>query len=328
VSPTDRTLDFSLLIKIVILFILSVFVGALLAPPIYNGLISAGRSFESVSLLREVEFEKLVSRCVLISVLIGAFLMMRCAGLVTLEKQGFRRGVQWKTRLAVGFILGMASMAILLAAGGLTGAYVPGGESIWSVRFCLKMLGNLVGALLVGFIEEWLFRGVIFGTLRKAVGVAVAVLIASVFFSVVHFARPENPFGIVHASWDSAFRLMPYMFTYDDIRWSYEGFKMATLFFMGVSLCYFYARFRNLYFVIGLHAGWVWIMRFGDAFFDDRNQQILPYCFGPTPGIAKSGVALAMSLLFALLAAVIYYVHAGKREAMTLNDLPAEPSDG
>ncbi|MDD4737585.1 MAG: CPBP family intramembrane metalloprotease, partial [Kiritimatiellae bacterium] len=185
-SPNDKTPDLYLLIKIVLLFVFSVLAGGLLAPPIYNGLISLGRVFEPFSVLRELEFEKLVSRCVLISVLIGAFLMMRCAGLVTLEKQGFERGVRWKTWLAGGFILGMVSMALLLLASGLTGAYVPGAEWAGSTRFWLKMIGNLVGALLVGYIEEWLFRGVIFGTLRKAVGVAAGVLVASVFFSVVH----------------------------------------------------------------------------------------------------------------------------------------------
>ena len=295
--------DFRLLLRVVGLFVLSVMAGGLLAPVLYNGMISLGRSLPYLSVLRETEFEKVTSRCVLIAVLGGAFLMMRCAGMTSLEKQGFARGTPWKTLLGGGFAVGMLSMALLLAAAGFTGAYVPGATG-WGARFWLKMLGNLVGAVLVGYIEEWLFRGVIFGTLRKAMGIAAAVLVSSAFFSLVHFARPENPMGVVFAHWYSAFQLMPHMFTYDDIRWSYEGFKMATLFFMGATLCLFYVRFGSLYFIIGLHAGWVWIMRFGDEVFDDRNAAVLAYWFGPTPGIAKSGIALAMSMVFALYAAV------------------------
>lgn len=313
--PTDKAPDFKLLVQIVFLFVFSVMAGGLLAPPLYNGLLLLGRLIPALSVLREIEFEKLAARCVLLSVLGGAFLMMRCAGLNTLKKQGFERGVRWQAMLAGGFLLGMVSMALLLLAAGLTGAYLPDPRIQWNIVFWLKMLGNLTGALLIGYIEEWLFRGVVFGTLRKACGVAVAVVTAGLFFSLVHFARPENPFGIVHASWDSTFRLLPYLFTVDDIRWSYEGFKMPTLFFMGVSLCFFYARFKNLYFVIGLHAGWVWIMRFGDEFFDDRNQAVLTYFFGPTPGIAKSGAALVMSIFFALLSAIVYYLHRNRREA-------------
>lgn len=305
-STNNKAFDLRLLFCVVGIFALSVMAGGLMAPLLYNLLVGLGRGASCCSVLRETEFEKVTSRCVLLAVLGGAFLMMRCAGMTTLEKQGFQRGVRWKSLLAGGFAAGILSMALLLVLAGVTGAYLPGAVG-WGAKLWIKMAGNLIGAVLVGYMEEWLFRGVIFGTLRKAMGVLAAVLVSSVFFSLVHFARPENPVGVVFGHWDSAFRLMPYMFTYDDIRWGYEGYKMATLFFMGVTLCFFYAYFRNLYFIIGLHTGWVWIMRLGDAVFDDRNTAVLSHWFGPTPGVVKSGVALVMSILFALFAAVLYY---------------------
>jgi membrane protease YdiL (CAAX protease family) len=296
---------YKLPVTIVAIFVLSVVVGGLLAPLLFNVLLWLGRNVEAFAGLRQLPFEKVTSRCVLLSVLGGAFVMMRCAGLTTAGKQGFRRGARWKGAVGRGFLMGGVTMALLLAAAWLTDAYVlrAGGMTgkLW-----LKTVGNLVGAMLIGYIEEWLFRGVIFGSLRKAMGVIAAALISSAFFSAVHFARPENPVGVVYGHWYSAFQLMPHLFSSGDFYWGHEGYKAFTLFFMGLTLCLFYAWRGDLYFIIGLHAGWVWVMRIGDYIFDDRNREVLPRLFGPTPGIAKSGLALLMSALFAGVALGMY----------------------
>jgi len=47
-------------------------------------------------------------------------------------------------------------------------------------------------------------------------------------------------------------------------------------------------------------------MRIGDYVFDDRNKEVLPLLFGPTPGIVKSGLAAIMSILFTAYALVFY----------------------
>ena len=297
----------TLLLKIVFIFILSVIAGGLLAPPIFNGLIWLGRSVSGLAFLRQILFEKVVNRCVMLAVLGGAFWMMKSAGLTSWQKQGFERGINWKKPLGAGFGIGVVSMSLLLLAAWLSGAYIPVAEGLLSLSLWLKLLVNLIGAMLIGYVEEWLFRGVIFGTLRKGMGVFMGALVAGLFYSAVHFARPENPVGVVYAHWDSAFRLMPYMFTWTDFYWPFEGCKFLMLFFMGISLCYIYVAEGNLYVVIGLHAGWVWIMRLGDYVFDDRVEGVWAWLFGPTPGVVKSGLALIMSIMFALAGVVLYY---------------------
>ena len=299
-------------LKLTAVFVLSVVCGALVTPYVFNLLIWMGRTVPMLESWREILFEKVANRIVMITVVAGAFVMARLAGINSRAASGLPRGVPGKKTFYQGFVLGIVTMLGVLLAAWATGAYVFR-ENGWGWPFALKMSGNLVGALLVGFVEEWLFRGIFFGALCKAFGVWGAALSSSVLFSLVHFARTENPIGVVHGRWYSAFELMPHMFTHDDVYWPYEGFKMITLFFMGLCLCFFYARHGHIFYIIGLHAGWVWAMRFGDYAFAFRNREVMMLLFGPTSGVSKSGAALLLAVVFTGISIFLYMGRKGNQ---------------
>jgi hypothetical protein len=66
---------------------------------------------------------------------------------------------------------------------------------------------------------------------------------------------------------------------------------------MGVTLCLYYEKQGHLFFVIGLHGGWVWAMRLGGHYLD-RNREMLEPLFGRGDLIAKSPLALLVVLIF------------------------------
>jgi membrane protease YdiL (CAAX protease family) len=162
----------------------------------------------------------------------------------------------------------------------------------------------MVGAVIVGVVEEILFRGLLFSVLRRGFGVMTGVLITSLVFAAVHFADPEPPVGVVYGRWYAGLRLLTYMFTPHDMIW-YSANMFFTLFFMGLTLAFLRAHYKSIYMDIGLHAGWVWMMRTAGLVVS-RQKSVYPWLFGPSTTVAKSGVALLLAVLLAVIAVSLY----------------------
>jgi hypothetical protein len=281
-----------------VMFIGALLAGALLAPHLFNGLLYLGRSISWLEGLRYVEFEKVANRCVIGALLVAVWPGLKLTGLNSWRKLGLRRSAGWKRHLLLGLGLSIASMVILYIVGWSMGAYYV--RETFKRGFAGKMLTYFVGAILVGLIEETFFRGAIFGMLRKGFGLVAGAMLASVLFSAVHFASPEPTVGVVYGHWDAGLRMLPHMFSEVDFRWEF-GFMAVTLFLMGLTLCFFYAYFENIYLAMGLHAGWVWGMKVGDYFIERARYPHL-VLFGPSMTVAKSVVAILLMSLFMMVA--------------------------
>jgi membrane protease YdiL (CAAX protease family) len=115
----------------------------------------------------------------------------------------------------------------------------------------------VVSALVVALIEEILFRGVLFGALRRAADWRWALLVTSGIYAIVHFfGAPRTELPI---TWSSGMEILPAMLA---------GFvnvaelipAAITLTVAGVVLGLSFQRLGHLWFAIGLHAGWVlWV---------------------------------------------------------------------
>ena len=277
-----------LLLWIVGLFAASLLLGALLAAPVFNFVLCLGRNFQSLESLRDVEFERVASRCVLIVLLLSSVPVFKRAGMRGWRDVGFLPDGRWWKPAGLGLLIGSAATALIFVGGWALGAYEI--RDILERGAVEKSMVYFVGALLVGVIEEGLFRGALFGALRRSVGFWGGAVIASVVYSAVHFAKPRPPISAVYGHWYSGFDLIPHMFNTVDM--GPQSFPLAlTLFLLGVVLCAFYQRTGSLYFSIGLHAGLVWLMRIG-GYFLERNEARMPWLFGDSDVVSKSYIAL------------------------------------
>jgi uncharacterized protein len=268
--------------------------GALLAPPLFNFLLWLGRTVPALEFLRDTEFESLISRILLILVLCVVLPMALRRSRLHWRDLGWTSQAGWWRPMTRAWLVGVVSMGLLFVMGWALKAYVFEPQS--AGRIARAMATYLVGALLVGVIEETLFRGALFGFLRGRLGFWRAAVIGSFLFSVVHFARPQPATGVVYGHWTSGFSLVPGMFK--ELMTPYNGFPSSlTLFLMGFVLCAFYDRFGSLYVVAGLHAGWVWAMRIGTVLFT-RDGEVLDGLFGRGMDISKTYVVLWVALAF------------------------------
>src|SRR5208283_2434134 len=118
-------------------------------------------------------------------------------------------------------------------------------------------------AAIVATIEEILFRGGIFGGLRRILHWQLALIASSLIFALVHFLQRAEFTGPV--AWNSGLILLPRMLGgFADLHTLVPDFFNLTLagFLLGLA----YQRTGNLYFSIGLHAGWIFWLKTYDAF--------------------------------------------------------------
>lgn len=281
--------------------------GSVLAPWVFNLILTIGRSGERFSAWREVEFQSVLSRCLLLVFLLGGLWFMRqrklrWSGIPFL--QGGDRGKEFLR----GLLIGLATMGLAVGLGWVLGAYVPKEELARGLK---KIPGALLGAMLIGLIEESLFRGMLFNALRKHCGAIFSVLMGSALFMVLHFAEAEPPRGTVVAHWYTGFEMLGHSFHLGHGLYHYWPYAL-TLFTMGALMCVLYEQKRNIFFIAGLHAGWVALMRSGSLCFS-RENDVLPLLYGNGNVIAKTWMAFAVCAVF--LAVVLFVRRKGQAEA-------------
>ncbi len=245
-------------LRALVIYLVVVFIGgALLAPWLYRLAQAAGHSFPQIA---SAPFHRFVNRSLLILALAGLWTLLCALGATSWRETGLVQiHGQWK-KLSGGLLLGFVSLAVV------AGTAIGSGDRVFvqglSAHKIVGTLSNAVAmAAIVATIEEILFRGGIFGGLRRILHWQLALIASSVIFALVHFLQRAEFTGPV--AWDSGLILLPRMLGgFADFHTLVPGFFNLTLagFLLGLA----YQRTGNLYFSIGLHAGWIfWLKIFG-----------------------------------------------------------------
>ena len=269
------------------LLLLPLFIGAAIAPHVYNVLVH----------FFDVDFERVVKRCITVLAVLFLFPLFRRAGLAESLKSCLRFSPERRRDLIIACVLGFSSMALLYLVGLKVGAYRVHVGLSYPALF--RVFGFLVSAILIGVFEEAFFRGFVFGALRSRVSFWASAGVASVFFSSVHFMEPRLLQPMLHAHPLSGFELIPHMFDHFNV--IKHGPFALTLFLMGLTLCAYYERKRHLWYAIGLHGGWVLAMMMGILLLD-RNRDFLERLFSRSDNISHGLIAIPVILIFFIMA--------------------------
>ena len=125
--------------------------------------------------------------------------------------------------LGSGVVLGMSLFTATIGALALLGCYVVQGRHALSI-----VAIPLVASIGTAFIEEIVFRGIVFRIVESALGTWIALILSSAIFGLLHLVNP-------HATLQGA---------------------VAIVFEAGVMLAAAYVLTRRLWLPIGIHAGW------------------------------------------------------------------------
>jgi uncharacterized protein len=245
-------------LRTLVIYIAVVFIGgALLAPWLYWLVQHFAEQFPK---LAHSPFHRYVNRALLGLALIGLWPFLKNLGITSVREVGLTNPKGQGSRFGGGFLLGFVSLAIVAAIALVSGARVIQ-ENISAGKFAERLFTAACTAILVATLEEILFRGGLFGSLRRVFHWLFALAISSAVYAIVHFLESASEPSVV--TWYSGLETLAKMLR-NFANWQavIPGFFNLTL--VGAILALAYQRTGNLYFSIGLHAGWIfWVKSYG-----------------------------------------------------------------
>ena len=159
------------------------------------------------------------------------------------------------------FAYGIGMIAIIYACSAAVGAIELRPEM--TVSGILSNLGNaLLAGILVGLLEEIVFRGLVFRMFYTALKPLPAILLSSVFFAILHFKASAEVFtdtapqeiGLFEGFF-TAWAMMAALVTEFDFTY------LTSIFLVGVLLHQVFLLTSNLWANAALHAGWVFTIK-------------------------------------------------------------------
>lgn len=239
-------------LKALALYLFLIFVGAALIAPRFHASVQflADGHFRLRG-LAEAPFHKYVTRCLQLLALVGLPSFLKALRIPSGEALGLRAGptrvLEWFQGLAWG-----AAATILIAVFALTFHSRTLALEHSPAEWSRQLKGALIAAILVSIIEEIIFRGALFGTLRRRYSFWPAALIGSGVYAILHFFQKPSELDQVY--WYSGFVVLGEMLGgFTQWRALIPGFLNLVL--LGLILALAFERTGAIFFSMGLHAG-------------------------------------------------------------------------
>lgn len=274
----------------------SIFFAVLVAPFVQRALwwVHGIRPSSLTDYLVGKPFGKIFDRVRWLPILIFLPMVMRRSGFF----DGFCRRNRRDGR---GFFRSFA-LAVTVAGGLILCQALVLGVEWRQANFVNSLMASLLGALVVGALEEIVFREFLLRASLAAMGRRAALIFSALFFAYVHFKFPPNVGRIYgpHVSWDRSFDV-GFSMIFGVLR-NVAIFKLLSLFSLGYLLNLIRLYYGNLVRCIGFHSGIVF------AFLTYRRLFRLS---GKMNDVILGGMDLtdsAIGLLILIL--IIYYYHA------------------
>ena len=248
-------------VRTVFFYVIFVFAGgALIAPWLYWGIQASGSAVGIFGFFAAQPFHRFVLRSILGLALLGLWPVARHSGIRTWRDLGFWWGPRSFRQLFLGGFLGFVSLA-LIAFFALLFEARHWNTALSTRHLAESMVRALLSAGVVAFLEEILFRGVLFGALKRGHSAAVALFGSSGIYAIVHFFRIVEWHGPL--TWHSGLQTLALMM---------QGFidpqslvpRFLVLLLAGMILALAFEKTEALWFSIGAHAGWIfWLKIYG-----------------------------------------------------------------
>lgn len=265
---------------------------ALFSYPVYLAFQSIGAGFPEETFrgwLAEQKLYRISDRLRLVAALLGTIWLIGYAGLW--GNFGFSGSARIRTFFRW-MVLGVAMLAIPVGLQLLTGesALKP---HLDGAGMAAVVAGAVATALIVSFLEESVFRGMLLRLFATALRTWPAIFFSALVFAAVHF-KSVRWMRDIEPSWFASFQLSGASFFAPVL--TFDLVLFTNLLLVGMVLNLLFWRSGNLIACFGLHAGWVLAQRTAVGLFESRETPWSPLFGSP---LVTDG-ALAVLLVGAL----------------------------
>jgi membrane protease YdiL (CAAX protease family) len=198
---------------------------------------------------------RVMNRVAMLFALIGLVVLTRRLGLASRDAMGYGLPTrEFVRQLALGWVCGLALMLPLVVT--LLGLDVrslkPGLDAGWTGLIA----GALVSGLVIAFIEETFFRGILFSAVARTSSVIAAVIAPSLLYASLHFLGGKLRLPPDQVSWLDGFTVLGRLFErYAEPLTFADSFVALAM--LGVLLSLVRLRTGAIAGCIGLHAAGV-----------------------------------------------------------------------
>lgn len=238
---------------------------------------------------------KLISRITQLLLVLSLFPLRRWLNLSWAEV-GFAPKKQFFKQMATGFCLGFLTLLPVFAALYLLEVHVWDSHKIWTIAAIIKKTTlALLLAILISYVEEPVFRGVLLMGLRQKIGLWAAILLGSAYYGSLHFLETATLIPYPQITLGSGFRL----FAEAIANWlnpavlsAFAGLWMVGI-FLAVLRCYIP---QSLGLCMGFHASWVWQIKISKMFLNTNDHSPYLYLVSSYDGLVGPLIAAWLGL--------------------------------
>ena len=219
----------------------------------------------------ETDFDKIVSRAILVSAVLLFYPTIKVLKITNWEYLGFT-DIRWRNTLTSSWLFGIISLLPLTVYFMWCG--YRGWEPLFNEGFLSPftiILNAIISGLIVALIEETLFRGLLQSVFSFVLKPIIAIFLTCFLYSSVHFLEIPDGYVTEPAQWSSGFSVFFSSFTLlaqPSLIWD----SWLALFAAGLFLSLTRLFTNNIFWCIGIHAGWVAHIKIIKAF-TDRNTE-------------------------------------------------------
>ncbi|MDR4503523.1 MAG: CPBP family intramembrane metalloprotease [Candidatus Scalindua sp.] len=243
------------------------------------------------------DFGKVMRRLLMLAALIVFVILRKSLKIYPLMALGMKQRSGCFRKFLFGFLMAIISLLIYYSLALFFGAWIVHIDYHLVGIVISKIIKYLLVGCLIGLIEEIFFRGFVLQFFMKDMSVAIAVCATSAIYSVLHFFQSEvlvtrgfQPFvGLI---------TMSHFFKPLFLQFIENLSSIIGLFLVGVVLSYAFLLSKSLYLSIGLHSGWVFMMK-ADSLFLVRVREKYEWVFGNSNQLVTGFIVWA-SLIYVL----------------------------
>lgn len=241
--------------KIFIYALVVLIAGALAAPQAWRLIhaLPADWFGHGVGALQRMPFHRYLSRSIQVAALVLLWPLLRSLHVRSIREFGLVRSPCPGRDAGAGLAAGLTGVLLLMVL------QIWSGARVFHDGFALFTLPRIaMTAVVVAFLEEWLFRGVVLGYCRQFLAPPAAVFLSALLFALVHFVSLPSTAGEGAAAplWWSGFTALgsigQSMPPWHGFLWAF-----ATLCTAGSVLGWMTLRTGSLLAPMALHASWV-----------------------------------------------------------------------